>query len=221
MCWLIYIVNLTQPKLTSQIRLTCGHDCDRLFWLIIDMGGLSPLWTVLPYIDGYGLWKKAIRESQRASEYTLFLSRFCFHFFWHSCPQFSQWWIVIWNFKTNKLLPPVSCFYSWCLPQQQKTKYDTMWMRTSIYPSLLSQLKGTWTAGLPLLLPWLSGHESESVTRISTSFVKPLFIKYFVTATENTKPNQPNKINKKLVKYYCLAISSKLKHSLREGKTVY
>ena len=44
-----------------------------------------------------------------------------------SCPGFSSWWTVNCRAEIRFFFPPTSCFWSWCLSQQQKEIENAMY----------------------------------------------------------------------------------------------
>lgn len=102
------IIILAQPRVTckvsTQIRLTCGHVSGRLTWLVAATGRHSTPW-VAPFPKMVLVPKKVAKLEPMIEPPGFRLS---------SCPDFLQWWIVNFRYKPNKPFPTLSCFWSQC-----------------------------------------------------------------------------------------------------------
>lgn len=85
------------------IKLTCGHDCEALFWLLIDVGRPNPGWMVASW--GWWVWKLASPGSMGAHAY------------------FNP---NIWDAEAGICLSPRESWSSWWVPSPSSaTKWDS------------------------------------------------------------------------------------------------
>lgn len=104
-------------KRESPLRLACGHGCGELCWLMINVGGFSPLWAV-PFLEhkpgAKGAWASK-QLSFMISAPSSCLSSFL---------NFLRDGLLPGSVGWNQPFPPPSCFWSCYLSQQQRNELE-------------------------------------------------------------------------------------------------
>ena len=121
-------VNLTHSYLKgrnfNQENILIRSGLKSIFLIIVDKEGPSPSWMVpsmgfykkKPGWASYG--KQASKQHPFMASASVPASMFlpCFS----SCPDYLQWWTVLWKCKSKKPFPPPSFFWLWCIFQSNR-----------------------------------------------------------------------------------------------------
>ena len=126
-------LELSERREPLQRKCSKRSSCKEFSYLVIDMGGPSPLWVVLSL--GRCSWVcKKVGEQAGGSLPCGFLLQFLP---WCSCPALLWWWMFTWKYQWNKPSSPQATFvhgvyHSIETSDQDNSQICSCWSRSTL-----------------------------------------------------------------------------------------